>query len=132
MPRQRKVTRVAQLTREKIIKAASRAFARDGYEGASIRAIVAAAEVNQAAINYHFGWRSMSGSWTGLPIRSPPGQRTASAGSQQRGDYVPRLQRPSSYPSGRVAKCLSQQVFPPPTRAAQGSRPASPGALTFP
>jgi len=55
MPRQRKVTRVAQLTREKIIKAASRAFARDGYEGASIRAIVAAAEVNQAAINYHFG-----------------------------------------------------------------------------
>ena len=55
MPRLRKVTRVAQLTREKIIKAASRAFARDGYEGASIRAIVAAAEVNQAAINYHFG-----------------------------------------------------------------------------
>jgi len=55
MPRPEKVTRVSKATREKIIKAASRAFARDGYEGASIRAIVADAEVNQAAINYHFG-----------------------------------------------------------------------------
>src|SRR6516164_5398664 len=55
MPRPAKVTRVSKATREKIIKAASRAFARDGYEGASIRAIVAEAEVNQAAINYHFG-----------------------------------------------------------------------------
>jgi AcrR family transcriptional regulator len=55
MPRPAKLTRVSKATREKIIKAASRAFARDGYEGASIRAIVADAEVNQAAINYHFG-----------------------------------------------------------------------------
>src|SRR5215470_14430332 len=54
MPRAAKLTRVSRVTREKIIKAASRAFARDGYEGASIRAIVAEAEVNQAAINYHF------------------------------------------------------------------------------
>ena len=55
MPRPAKVTRVSKATREKIIKAASHAFARDGYEGASIRAIVAEAGVNQAAINYHFG-----------------------------------------------------------------------------
>jgi AcrR family transcriptional regulator len=55
MSRPAKVTRVSKATREKIIKAASRAFARDGYEGASIRAIVAEADVNQAAINYHFG-----------------------------------------------------------------------------
>jgi AcrR family transcriptional regulator len=55
MPRTAKVTRVSKATRDKIIKAASRAFARDGYEGASIRAIVAEADVNQAAINYHFG-----------------------------------------------------------------------------
>src|SRR5262249_2836573 len=50
-----RVTRASKATREKIIKAASRAFARNGYDGASIRAIVAAADVNQAAINYHFG-----------------------------------------------------------------------------
>src|SRR3989442_4754469 len=55
MPRPAKVTRVSKATRDKIIKAASRAFARNGYEGASIRAIVAEADVNQAAINYHFG-----------------------------------------------------------------------------
>src|SRR5258705_13594878 len=55
MPWAIKVTRVSKATREKIIKAASRAFARDGYDGASIRSIVARADVNQAAINYHFG-----------------------------------------------------------------------------
>ena len=55
MARQAKVTRVSKATREKIIKAASRAFALNGYEGASIRTIVAEADVNQAAINYHFG-----------------------------------------------------------------------------
>jgi AcrR family transcriptional regulator len=55
MPRPAKVTRPSRATREKIIKAASRAFARSGYEGASIRTIVAEADVNQAAINYHFG-----------------------------------------------------------------------------
>ncbi|HZD29886.1 MAG TPA: CerR family C-terminal domain-containing protein, partial [Xanthobacteraceae bacterium] len=55
MARQAKVTRVSKATREKIIKAASRAFALGGYEGASIRTIVAEADVNQAAINYHFG-----------------------------------------------------------------------------
>jgi AcrR family transcriptional regulator len=55
MPRPVNVTRPSKATREKIIKAASRAFARNGYEGASIRTIVAEADVNQAAINYHFG-----------------------------------------------------------------------------
>src|SRR5262249_16523198 len=55
MPRPAKVTRVSKATRDKIIKAASHVFARNGYESAGVRAIVAEAEVNQAAINYHFG-----------------------------------------------------------------------------
>jgi AcrR family transcriptional regulator len=55
MPRPAKVTGASKATRDKIIKAASHAFARHGYEGAGIRAIVAEADVNQAAINYHFG-----------------------------------------------------------------------------
>jgi Bacterial regulatory proteins, tetR family len=42
-------------TRERILKAAERLFADRGYEETSIRAIVAKARVNQAAINYHFG-----------------------------------------------------------------------------
>jgi AcrR family transcriptional regulator len=48
-------TRHSKVTRHKIIKAAARIFAEDGYDGASIRNIVAKADVNQAAINYHFG-----------------------------------------------------------------------------
>jgi len=36
------------------MKAAERLFAEGGYDGTSIRAIVAKAKVNQAAINYHF------------------------------------------------------------------------------
>jgi AcrR family transcriptional regulator len=48
------VTRPSDVTRERILKAAERLFAERGYDGASIRAIVAKARVNQAAINYHF------------------------------------------------------------------------------
>jgi AcrR family transcriptional regulator len=48
-------TRPSILTRRRILKAASRVFAEEGYEGASIRDIVAKADVNQAAISYHFG-----------------------------------------------------------------------------
>jgi AcrR family transcriptional regulator len=48
-------TRPSKVTRNKIIRAAARIFAEAGYDGASIRNIVARADVNQAAISYHFG-----------------------------------------------------------------------------
>ena len=48
------MTRPSEITRERIMKAAERLFAERGYDGTSIRAIVAKARVNQAAINYHF------------------------------------------------------------------------------
>jgi len=48
-------TRPSKVTRNRIIKAAAPIFAEHGYEGASVRRIVAKADVNQAAINYHFG-----------------------------------------------------------------------------
>ena len=48
------MTRPSEVTRERIMKAAERLFAERGYDGTSIRAIVARAHVNQAAINYHF------------------------------------------------------------------------------
>jgi len=48
------MTRPSEVTRERIMKAAGRLFAERGYDGTSIRAIVAKARVNQAAINYHF------------------------------------------------------------------------------
>jgi AcrR family transcriptional regulator len=49
------MTRPSDVTRERILKAAGRLFAERGYEATSVRAIVAKARVNQAAINYHFG-----------------------------------------------------------------------------
>jgi AcrR family transcriptional regulator len=48
------MTRPSEITRERIMRAAERLFADNGYDGTSIRAIVAKAKVNQAAINYHF------------------------------------------------------------------------------
>ena len=48
------MTRPSDVTRERILKAAERLFAERGYDATSIRAIVAKARVNQAAINYHF------------------------------------------------------------------------------
>ncbi len=48
------MTRPSEITRERILKAAERLFADRGYEATSIRAIVAKARVNQAAVNYHF------------------------------------------------------------------------------
>ena len=47
--------RDADATRQKILAAAIRHFGRYGFEGASLRRIVADAGVNVAAANYHFG-----------------------------------------------------------------------------
>lgn len=49
------MTRPSEVTRQRILSAAERLFAERGFEATSIRAIVAKARVNQAAINYHFG-----------------------------------------------------------------------------
>lgn len=42
-------------TRERILDAAERLFMESGYEGTSMRMITGEAEVNLAAVNYHFG-----------------------------------------------------------------------------
>lgn len=43
------------MTRERIIATAERLFMQQGFDGASMRQITAAAKVNLAAVNYHFG-----------------------------------------------------------------------------
>ena len=45
-------------TAQRILAAASEEFARRGYASARVREIVAAARVNVAAINYHFGGKA--------------------------------------------------------------------------
>src|SRR5919202_513651 len=46
--------RPSAMTRAAIIRAATNLFAERGFDGTTVRAIVAKARVNQAAINYHF------------------------------------------------------------------------------
>lgn len=43
------------LTRASLLDAARRVFARNGFDGASVRKITAEAEVNLGAVTYHFG-----------------------------------------------------------------------------
>ena len=45
-------------TRERLLAAAGEVFAERGFRDGSVREIVARAEVNQAAISYHFGGKS--------------------------------------------------------------------------
>ena len=42
-------------TKDIILDAAEKLFAREGYHGTSVRAITGEAEVNLASVNYHFG-----------------------------------------------------------------------------
>ena len=42
-------------TRERILDVAERLFMERGYEATSLRMVTGAAEVNLAAVNYHFG-----------------------------------------------------------------------------
>ena len=49
------LNRQSSETRERILKAASRLFADRGYRGTSVELICKAANVNIAAVNYHFG-----------------------------------------------------------------------------
>ena len=46
--------RPSEITRDRILKTAVKLFAERGYEATSIRTLAAKAQVNQAAINYHF------------------------------------------------------------------------------
>lgn len=42
-------------TKQRILDAAERLFATEGFDGTSMRAVTAEADVNLAAVNYHFG-----------------------------------------------------------------------------
>jgi AcrR family transcriptional regulator len=49
------VQRVAVETKERILDVAEALFMEHGYEATSLRALTSAADVNLAAVNYHFG-----------------------------------------------------------------------------
>jgi AcrR family transcriptional regulator len=47
--------KAAVSTKDRILRAAEEQFAQRGFDGASLRRVTAAAGVNLAAVNYHFG-----------------------------------------------------------------------------
>lgn len=47
--------KVAEKTREQIVEAAEKIFAERGFQAMTLRTVTKAAEVNLAAVNYHFG-----------------------------------------------------------------------------
>jgi len=49
------MTRPSDMTRRRLLDAATRIFAESGFTDASIRAITSKAKANQAAVTYHFG-----------------------------------------------------------------------------
>jgi AcrR family transcriptional regulator len=49
------MTRPKRTTKDKLMDAAEKLFARSGFHGASVRDITAAAGVDLALVNYHFG-----------------------------------------------------------------------------
>ena len=106
------MTRPSEVTRDRIMKAAERLFAEKGYDSTSIRAIVAKARVNQAAINYHFDGKD------GL-------YREVLAGG------VPQHDRRTSSRMPQDVKTLSREealdrLHPPPASPADGARRIEP------
>ena len=49
------MVKTAEITRQALLDRATDAFAENGFDRASVREITQRADVNQAAINYHFG-----------------------------------------------------------------------------
>jgi AcrR family transcriptional regulator len=82
-------------TRERILDVAERLFMDNGYEATSMRTITSAAEVNLAAVNYHFGSKEallcevFRRRLTWLNQRAPAGPRQArSAGCRRTAQAV--------------------------------------------
>src|SRR5262245_34503363 len=49
------MVKITEITRQALLDHATNAFAENGFDRASVREITQRADVNQAAINYHFG-----------------------------------------------------------------------------
>ncbi len=113
------MTRPSEVTRERIMKAAERLFAERGYDGTSIRAIVAKARVNQAAINYHFDGKDglyrevLRAAFRALTERSARPRRGGEARCRARqalGEFIRRQLRPLAGPRRAAAATCASSI----------------------
>jgi len=81
----------SQPTRDRILEAARRIFARDGYDRATIRAIAAEADINPAMVMRYYG--SKEGLFTAVT------------------DYLPRWEGLDSVPLAELGETLVRRVL---------------------
>jgi AcrR family transcriptional regulator len=81
----------SQPTRDRILEAARRIFARDGYDRATIRAIAAEADINPAMVMRYYG--SKDGLFTAVT------------------DYLPRWEGLESVPLAELGETLVRRVL---------------------
>jgi len=94
----------AEGTREKILEAAEKLFAENGFAATSLRRITAAAEANLAAVNYHFGSKEEL-------IRDIFARRLAAV-NRERIDRLHRLERESGDEPPPLEEILRAFVTP--------------------
>jgi AcrR family transcriptional regulator len=89
------------VTKEKILDAAEALFMEHGFEATSLRAITAAASVNLAAVNYHFGSKE--------ELFQAVLTRRLDPMNQERVDLLTRLEReaaPDPLPCDRILSAM--------------------------
>ncbi len=94
-------TRAPQATKNRILDAAEALFMEHGFEATSLRAITAAAGVNLAAVNYHFGSKE--------ELFQSVLTRRLDPMNQQRLDLLTRLERdlaPHPVPCERILSAM--------------------------
>ena len=94
-------TRAPQATKNRILDAAEALFMEHGFEATSLRAITAAAGVNLAAVNYHFGSKE--------ELFQSVLTRRLDPMNQQRLDLLTRLERdlaPQPVPCERILSAM--------------------------
>jgi TetR/AcrR family transcriptional regulator, regulator of cefoperazone and chloramphenicol sensitivity len=113
-------------TRSRLVAAGRAAFARDGYRGATIRAITDAADANVGAVTYHFGSKEGLYHAVLLDVLSPLRERVLEAcgwqGSTEgrlvrvmRAVFLHLLENPDQ-PRFMVGIRMDEEVFPPVVR----------------
>src|SRR5438876_12457509 len=93
--------RASNATKERILDTAESLFMEHGYEATSLRAITAAAGVNLAAVNYHFGSKE--------ELFQSVLTRRLHPMNQERVDLLTRLEReaaPAPLPCDRILSAM--------------------------
>ncbi len=107
-------------TKDRILDAAEALFMTHGFEATSLRAITAAAEVNLAAVNYHFGSKEELFEAVLTRRLDPMNQRRVALLDDARGA---RRARPGGRASASSRRCWSRRSSSPaiPSEAAATS-----------